>query len=683
MERTATEGRPVTSSPAAPPPRRFAHVVALDGLRGLAVTLVVLYHFTPSLVPGGFLGVDVFFVLSGFLITSLALGEHAGTGQVSAPAFFGRRARRLLPAAVTTVVVTVAIAVALDPAAWRGSLRGEAVASLLYVNNWWAIAQDSSYQVVFGAESPLNHFWSLSIEEQFYAVFPVVLLGLVAVVRRQRRGTETLARLLLVVSAAGALASALEMALLYDPLRDPSRLYFGTDTRLQAVLVGVAGGCATWLWGDRVRRRLSGLGLTVIAVAGTAIVLVASARGGFRQSWLYQGGFLLVALAAVAVVLAVVVHRGSAARVFEVGPLVTLGLFSYGIYLWHWPVKVFLDPERTGLDGLALFAARVAVTALATWLSYRLVERPFRSPRTGTETPRVARALRAPRGGWIAVGAVAASLVVVWVVARPELTTHANSVEQAPERPAQASPTAPAAPLRVMWTGDSVAWTMGGGQISFPKPSTYDTVFEPDSLTLWNLGEFSCQMLAVTFRTLDGVQQPESTCTGRAERWADQIATFEPEVVAWYGAVYDTNDVHVDGRWVEFGTPEWDELYRASLDEARIAATASGAVLVLLGQSDPIAKPAEPHLEALRPDDLWRFGHLRELQRGFAAAHPDDTRYVDLQALLCPSGGCPETSPDGITYRPDGIHWSIEGARLVAPVVTAAIYDAVDRTPPT
>jgi peptidoglycan/LPS O-acetylase OafA/YrhL len=643
------------------------------------VGLVVLYHFAPSLVPGGFLGVDVFFVLSGFLITSLALGEHHGTGRISAPAFFGRRARRLLPAAITTIVVTVAVAVALDPSVWRSTIRGQAVASLLYVNNWWSIAQDASYQVVFGAESPLNHFWSLSIEEQFYIVFPLALLGLAAVVRRNGHDTTQLARLLLVVASVGAVASALEMAVLYDPLEDPSRLYYGTDTRLQAVLLGVAGGCAAWLWRERWARRMPRPGWSLLAGAGTAVVVVASWRGGFLQSWLYRGGFFLVEAAALLVVLSVVAHRGGASRVFEARPLVTLGLFSYGIYLWHWPVKVFLDPERTGLDGVALFALRVAVTAVATYLSYRLVERPFRSPRTGTESARMVRLLRAPRGAWIAAGAVAVALAAVWVLAVPTTTSYGRSVDL---DPAAASPAGADAPLRVMWTGDSVAWTLGGGRVDFPQPTSYETVFDPAQVDLWNLGKYSCQLLGLKSRSFGTVRDPIDTCVDRDVWWPLQVDTYHPDVVVWDAALYDTTDVYSEGRWIEFGSPEWDALYLAALDQARLAATGQGATFVLLGQNDPIPIADEPYQEALRPENVWRFGHLRDLQRSYAADHPADTRFVDLQQLLCPAGLCEATGPDGTPFRPDGVHWRADGARRATPLVTAAIYEAIGRPLP-
>lgn len=667
----------------APRSIRFAHVRALDGVRGLAVTLVVLYHFAPEFLPAGFLGVDVFFVLSGFLIASLALGEHRYTGRVAVGAFFARRARRLLPAAITTIVIATAIAVVLDPGSYRSSLRGQAVASLLYVNNWWAIAQNDTYQAVFGAESPLTHFWSLSIEEQFYLAFPFVMLVLVAIVRRRTDASCALARVLAVVAGVGAVASAAAMAIMYDPFVEPSRLYYGTGTRVQAVLLGVAGGCVMWVWRTRAPSGPSAVGSsprssriwTLLGGAATIALVVASLRGGFMQSWLYRGGFFAMAIAALVLVTSVVSHRGAVARAFELRPFVTLGLFSYGIYLWHWPIEVFLDESRTGLDGLPLFALRVAVTAAATAVSYRLVERPFRSPRDGTESAVMVRALRAPRGALVAIGAMVVALLSVWLIAAPSTATYANSTDLAP--------TVESGPLRVLWAGDSVAWTMGGGALSFPQPSGYETVFDPASMQIWNIAAYPCPMVMATSRSFGAVRSTPAPCWDRATSWPERAAQFGADVVVWNGALFDLVDVRADDRWVEFGTEEWDALYLAALDDARVAATATGARFILVGQPDPEAYPDEKMNEAMLPENIGRWAHLRELEHRFAVDHPDDTRFIDLHALLCAQADCASTYVVGSRERIDGIHWSLEGARAIAPIITRAVFEAVDRPLPT
>ena len=659
---------------------RLSHVLALDGLRGVAVALVVLYHFAPDLLPAGFLGVDVFFVLSGFLITSLALGEIHSAGSVVVGAFFARRARRLLPAALVTIVVSVGIAMVLDSDAYRSSLRGQAIASILYVNNWWAIAQNETYQAVFGAESPLTHFWSLSIEEQFYLLFPFVLVGLVALARSRSRSDDRsrrLARSLVVLGVIGSIASATTMAVLYDPLRDPSRLYYGTDTRLQAVLVGVVGGSVVWLRREGLRSRISGRLWSVLAGLAVIGLLVASRRGGFLQSWLYRGGFFALALAAVVVVVSVVVHRGVVARVLEIRFLVTLGIYSYGIYLWHWPVKVFLDQGRTGLSGPGLFTLRVAVTAVLTIVSARLIEAPFRSPRTGSESTRLHHLLRAPRGAFVAVAAMVVAVFLVVVIARPVRISYANSVDEAPVMAAS-----PSGPLRVMWTGDSFAWTLGGGDLQFPQPQGYENVLDPNRIVYWNLASYPCTLIPAISRSMGAVRSTPARCWSRATTWPEQIEAFRPDVVLWSGALFDLVDVNIDGKWIAFGSHEWDVSYLDALDAARRVATASGATFVILEQNDPRSDPREEFNEALLPENVWRFAHLRELQRDFAEEHPDDTRSIDLQSLLCAEDSCPETTITGVPMRPDGVHWSLDGARAVAPAITSALYRVMDRPIP-
>ena len=240
-------GRPEETTTAEPGTKRFAHIPALDGLRGLAVAAVVMYHFAPEIVPAGFLGVDIFLVLSGFLITSLALEEVDRTKSMSASGFFARRARRLLPASIATIVVVVIVARILDHGSVDSSLRGHAVASLTYIANWWSIAQQNSYQAAFGTESPLNHFWSLAVEEQFYLVFPIALIGTIALLKR-RIGVHRLAHVALIGAVVGAIASCALMWILRTPGSDPSRVYLGTDTRSQALFVGIAIACIIRLW---------------------------------------------------------------------------------------------------------------------------------------------------------------------------------------------------------------------------------------------------------------------------------------------------------------------------------------------------------------------------------------------------------------------------------------------------
>jgi peptidoglycan/LPS O-acetylase OafA/YrhL len=343
----------------------------LDGLRALAVTGVVLYHAGVSWMPGGFLGVDVFFVLSGYLITSLLLAERRRKGRVGFKAFWARRARRLLPAVLLVVFVCLLAAstIARDDLA---RTRGDALASLVYLTNWHLIAASHSYFNAFGRPSLLQHLWSLAVEEQFYLFWPLILLGSLKLVGR---------RYTVLLTVVLALSSTALMWGLYNPNQDPSRVYYGTDTRASTLLVGAL---LAFVWplggfGDEVSRRAAHV-LDGVGCVALLAVLVLFVRTQDYDPWLYRGGFLLVALCT-AVLIAVVVHPASSlGRALGTRTLRWIGIRSYGIYLWHWPVMML---SRPGIDvpwrGTFVVLAQIAVTVALAALSYRYVEMPVRS----------------------------------------------------------------------------------------------------------------------------------------------------------------------------------------------------------------------------------------------------------------------------------------------------------------
>jgi peptidoglycan/LPS O-acetylase OafA/YrhL len=379
---------------AGPTSLRHHHLGGLDGLRALAVLAVVAYHLGFGGARGGFLGVDIFFVLSGFLITTLLLEEHHETGRISLGAFWARRARRLLPALfvmVAVVCVFPLVAARLGhPAAAAGvdlgALRASAIATLAYVANWHAIVAGNSYFAQFSAPSALAHTWSLAIEEQFYVVWPLLTLGLVRLgALGHRRGGVALC-------AALAGASSLAMAVLYDPASSASinRVYYGTDTRLFDLAVGAATG---WLLvGRPVRpgelRWLRPAGLAALAAVLVALVGSGDAAG-VPRSVMFRGGFLVVALLVALVLAALRDVEGPLHRLLALRPLRAVGRVSYGLYLWHWPIIVYVTPAVTGLGGHRLLAVRVALMAGATVASYVLVEQPIRQRRLARTARRV------------------------------------------------------------------------------------------------------------------------------------------------------------------------------------------------------------------------------------------------------------------------------------------------------
>ena len=344
------------------------YLPALDGLRALAVISVLFYHANPVWLPGGFLGVELFFVISGYLITSLLLSEWSLTARIDLKAFWLRRARRLFPALITVLTGVIAYALLFLPDEVAG-MRGDVLSTIGYVNNWYQVFSHRSYFEEIGRPSLLRHMWSLAVEEQFYLVWPLlfsVLLG--------RCRLKTVFWILL----AGAIVSGLTMAILYQPNVDPSRVYFGTDTRAAGLLIGAA---LALVWRPGVGA--GSLNSTLLdTVGGFALATLIVCLGLIHefQPLLYRGGFTLVGLAT-AELIAVAVH-GQARwipKLLSWAPLRWIGLRSYGIYLWHFPVLTLTRPQLdVPLDGAGLLAARFLVTFGLAELSYRFIETPIR-----------------------------------------------------------------------------------------------------------------------------------------------------------------------------------------------------------------------------------------------------------------------------------------------------------------
>ena len=368
------------------PPRPSAtgkdRISALDGLRAVALLIIMGYHFGVGWLGGGFFSLDIFYVLSGYLITGLLVSEYRKRGRITLSAFWLRRARRLLPALIIVLVAVTLMVRFGEPAGLYPDFRMSALSALFYFSNWWQIATSSNYFLATGAVSPLTHTWSLAVEEQFYLVWPLVVLAVMHLSRNFARGI----RALLVVSAVGAVASAVEMALLFNPAANTTRLYFGTDTHAQSILVGSAMACTMTI--IQMRRGNEGMapiagstiarrGVVVLGLVGFAGTLILTSTLGGTSSFDYRGGFFLSALSAAAIIIgAVCVPRGPIAGVLSLPALVWLGTISYGAYLWHYPVFVYLDTARTGLVGLPLLTIRFATTFGLAAASYYLVERP-------------------------------------------------------------------------------------------------------------------------------------------------------------------------------------------------------------------------------------------------------------------------------------------------------------------
>ena len=350
--------------------RAQRYMPGLDGLRALAVLAVIAYHLEFGWAQGGLLGVGVFFTLSGYLITDLLLGQREAVGHLRLGDFWLRRARRLLPALFVMLAVVVAWVTLVDRSQLP-VLRGYVVAAAVYMSNWWNIFREASYFARFGPPPPLDHLWSLAVEEQFYLVWPFLLwLGL-----RYARGRRRLVGLTL----AAAALSATVMALLYQPGVDPTRVYEGTDTRAFGLLVGAA---LAMVWPSHrlsaaltLRRRLLLDGAGVVGLVAIALLIWQTNQ---YSAFLYRGGIVVLSVATALVVAALAHPACSLGAALGWGPLRWIGVRSYGIYLWHFPIIVLTSPSMQREASLPLEILQVGATIAVAALSWRFVEEPIR-----------------------------------------------------------------------------------------------------------------------------------------------------------------------------------------------------------------------------------------------------------------------------------------------------------------
>ena len=350
-------------------PTHFGQKPALDGIRAIAVGSVIAYHFGSQEMSGGFLGVDMFFVLSGYLITSLLIVEWGRSSRIDLGAFWARRARRLLPTLFLMLLAVAAWSYFYADPIRLNAIRQDGIWSLFYGANWHFIASGQSYFDLFSEASPLRHMWSLAIEEQFYLVWPLLVLGLLALGRGRMR-------YLTLFSVVGIVASTALMINLYQE-GDPSRVYYGTDTRASQLLIGALLAVLLVRWSPKTRagqRGVQWLGITGIALAVATFAIATD-----RDTWLYHGGFLAFAVAT-ALLIAAAVQPGHHAlvAVLSIRPVRWVGQVSYGLYLWHWPIAIFLSTSRIGVSGWSLAFVRLGATFVVTALSYYLVEVPIR-----------------------------------------------------------------------------------------------------------------------------------------------------------------------------------------------------------------------------------------------------------------------------------------------------------------
>jgi peptidoglycan/LPS O-acetylase OafA/YrhL len=671
---------------------------ALDGVRAVAVLAVLAFHAEVPGFSGGYLGVSVFFTLSGFLITSLLVNEAESTGRVSAGAFYARRARRLLPASVLCVALIVVLAAVTDLFDGVADLRAHVVGSLLQVANWVFLFGDGSYQQLFqqaaGTASPLEHYWSLAIEEQFYWLWPISFLALTRVAKTRRAQIALLGT----ITAAFAVSSPVIAA-----LWGGDAAYWATPARAAEILIG--GVLALAVTGRSLPARWSMAAPAALLALAAAVALFPSSGGPA-----YSGALPLVALGSAALLLGLQVD-GPVRTALSIVPLVWLGRISYGVYLYHWPVYVIVDERRTDLDGAPLVLLRLAITLAIAQVSYMLVELPIRRGRSA----RLPITFAAAAGVTAAVAIVGfavvpASAADYWsgseadakaasieptaeplapVVARPESTTRTTSTTTPAATPVSApvdtaADTAPATalgdtvvadtvsdgtvpattalapipeltrPVRIIVAGDSTAMATGAGMVAWAAAN-------PDLAQVEIVAEPGCG-----FVRGGEVMVLEWTPVGdRCDEWLDQtlpsrVEALGPDVVMMMTTSWDV----LDRRWPETGEVlPTDPAYR----ERIVRDLADVSDRLAAGGSQKVVWVREPI-----PNVYWW---------GSGQAQEDPVRHAEIYAAM---DAAAESSDGRVVVvelpgwlreqgldvdqdaRPDGVHWSPEASLRIA-----------------
>lgn len=656
----------MTDTAAPPPPAsrpRIAYIPGLDGMRGFWVVLgPIIFHARPDFLPGGILAIDLFFVLSSYLITTIALNEWQKTGRLDLVAYAGRRVRRLLPALFLCVgALTIYLAFFADAALiprWTGSIA----ATLAYSANWFEIFSGVSYFQQFENPSPLYHAWSFAIEEQFYLFAPFFFLACLKFAKRHA------VRVLVIVSTLLALASAAMMSLLYRG-GDPSRVYYGTDTRAQALFAGIALAGIVHAYGPprtvRGRNLLVASGYLGAVAMGVAVFTISE-----RTGWLFDyGGFLATAIVSGLMVLALSQPvRGPLHWFFGSPPMRWLGKVSYGLYLFHWPIYlVVIKPDRLATTGG--FALGMLLTVAAAGLSFHLIEQPIMHRRVPF--------LRGHRlQPWPA--AFAGSLCVIGILIGL-LAVNANKPAEVRQvLIAGAGTSATAEPgalgtqgeLRVLVVGDSVSQQIG-------EALTAWAATHPGKIVVYNKSHLGCIVARYGDKRIPGGEEGPvgDVCSAWNDpvpvdrladpetiSWVTAVAAFKPDVVVGHITPWDVTDRRVPALgpgWTHIGNADFDAYARREYRLATEVLTSTGATMIWL-EGAHLNRELTPQNDPARIDRLNAI--VAETTAGLRV------RFADFPGFIGPVGSTRETQ-----IRRDGVHLSDRGQREVAEWLTSEV----------
>jgi peptidoglycan/LPS O-acetylase OafA/YrhL len=615
----------------------------LDGLRLLAVAAVMAFHFGLPGGGAGFLGVDVFFVLSGYLITSLLLNRMS-CGRLDVVDFWTRRLRRLLPALLVLIGVLVGWGAVAAPVVSRDGLRNDITATLFYIANWHFIST-STYFASDGVASPLEHMWSLAVEEQFYLVWPLLLALTALLVRQTRRRVLAVGA----IAAAGLVASAVRLSMLWAS-SGQDRAYLGTDSRIFEPLAGAL--LAAVMASELVRRSAARLHWCLLASGSFGLAWGLATLGGSSGATrrYADGGAVVVALSTAAVIAAVVTRKSGLASALAWPAIAYLGRLSYAMYLWHWPLQVWtgrygwwdLSGVGTPIRAAILTGSTVALAAL----SYHLVEKPLRY---GS----LSRFL-VPRRMALAVPLALGAMFLI------------NSSVVVPRAGAALGPVT----RTIVLVGDSVPQRLAPDLARAAARAGYVVV----SATRGSCPATGVAVVGVTGKPWGAGNVCATDVPARQDA---AIAKYHPALVVWWSRYELADRVDARGRAVRFATPAYWKLQRQAFARRTAALTRDGAIVVAvqiersgLGMSAR-CKPGTcgPFLRRLigatAAQDTWN---------AFLASHSSGAvRSISIQSLVCHDAAspCNDRLPDGSLARPDGTHYAPAAAPAVAQAIIA------------
>ncbi|MBT2484980.1 MULTISPECIES: acyltransferase family protein [unclassified Microbacterium] len=638
---------------AAPAPRpavlAFAHVPAIDGARGLAILSVLLYHSGWS--DRGLFGVDMFFVVSGFLITLLLIKEATRNGRIRYGSFYARRARRLLPALVITLGGVLLMVWQFGTVRELESASGTAIASLAQVANWYQIANDSGYWDAANQIIPLGQMWSLSVTEQFYIVWPLVVGGLWFALRR-RTGAFTIALFI------ALLGSALVAPLLFDG-SNTDRLYLGTDSRAVSFVAGAAfAALVAWIltkapsWAGSTFSTRARVAVSATSAVSLATVVIASiATSSYHEPWLYQGGLAAVSVAIAVFIATLCFPANIIARPFVWKPFRLVGILAYSMFLLHLPVFWALQTLTQGqIPPLVLFALGGFVTWLIATTLHYVVTEPLRV--------RQWKPLSAILAIVISFGLVVAA---AWYLPYERATAPRPAAAPAAVQtaPGEVFPIDPTVELPPGHEGGPVAVTVIGDSVA---GNMYEALadYSSDGIVATDVTEPGCGIFdADTARAGDGfTMDTKKLCW----KWQDELRAAnevsQPDVYLVRN-IWDANDQLFNGEWVGPCSAEWAARYEAQLEKLVEIGDSSGNTPLILLSND---RPRDPS-GTLSPK---RLGCKDAVAAAISEKHAN-VKLLDFAASTCPNGTCLTQTPDGQELYVDGSHFAPAGMALLGP----------------